>query len=268
MRPFVAAVVGGAAGAAATLAVVALRAAPPAPPPADTSAMTREIAALRDRLDRLERIAATRPRVATEPPASPPVAEKPDVPDWTGRGPRDAPVAELTPADLSKVSSVDLALEADERHARDHDIAGALKRYRELLSRASTPADRRHWLIRMGDCYVRLQHADEAVDAYRGCIDASTEDHPERVACMIYLARRELAFANAAESLRWLDRAEELGSGRENKTVHDLAADAARALRQTDREIRELEWLAARSLTESEHEGVSQRLAELRGEKR
>jgi tetratricopeptide (TPR) repeat protein len=265
MRPFVAAVVGGAAVAAAALAVVALRAEPPAPPPADTSAMTREIAALRDRLDRLERIAATRPRVATEPPASPPVAEQPDVPDWNGRGSRDAPVAEPTPAELSKVSSADLALEADERHARDYDIAGALKRYRELLCRASTPADRRHWLIRVGDCYVRLRHEDEAAEAYRGCIDASTEDHPERVACMIYLARRESA-SNAAEAMRWLDRAEELESGRENHTVHELAADAARELRQTDREIREIQWLVDHHCSPAD--GWADRLALARGEKR
>jgi len=265
MRPLIAAVAGGVAGAAAAVLVLALRAPPPV---ATDDTAARAVAQLGERLDRLERSAAQHPRVApvaqvaaTEPPA----AAGGDVPDWGGRGPRDAPSLPDTSVDVSKVATADLSLEADERWTRNEDVAGAAKRYRELLSRGGTPSERRHWLIRLGDCYVRLQHEDEAAQAYRDCVDASTEDHPERVACMIALARREER-ANAGEAVRWADRALVLESGRSNVDVHLLAWELAHSMKQVDREIRELEWLTKSAPYRLDSWSV--RLAELRGEKR
>jgi hypothetical protein len=269
VRAWIAAAVGGVVGAAATLVVVvALRPDTPAPPPVDAPALTREITSLRERLDRIERGSTLRLRPPTEPSAAPPVAEPEGISESNGsRGRRDASVASETPADLSKVSSADLALEADDRHTHDFDISGAAKRYRELLSRASTPSDRRHWWIRLGDCYVRLHHQEEAVEAYRGCIDASTEDHIERVTCMNFLACRESG-TNPAEGMRWIDRALELQSGRENRATHETAAGLARELGQADREAREIQWLLDHGGSPDADANWRERLAELRGEKR
>jgi hypothetical protein len=267
VRAWIAAVVVGVAGFTASLVVYSRRTDPAAPPPGD-AALTRDIAALRERLDRLERSLAARSRVAAEPSASGPVAESEGAPERSGRRGREgAPAAAETPVDLSKVSSADLALEADDRHAHDFDISGAAKRYRELLSRASTPSDRRHWNIRLGDCYVRLHHQEEAVEAYRACIDASTEDHIERVACMNFLACRESG-SNPAEGMRWIDRALELESGRENRATHETAAGLARELRQADREVREIQWLLDHGGSPDADANWRERLAELRGEKR
>ena len=268
VRAWIAAALGGVAGAAAAFGVVSLQTETPAPPPADTSSLTREIATLRERLDRVERGATARPRVPTEPPASWPSAETPDVPEGNGRWGGKRPVAAETPADLSKVSSEDLAIEADDRHTHDFDISGAAKRYRELLSRAGTPAERRHWNIRLGDCYFRLQMWDESMRCYRDCVDASTEDHPERVGCMVALAKHDRT-TDPAAARRWIDRALELSEGRSNRAVHEMAAFLARDADQSDVEIRELTWLVEHFPAEANADaGWKERIAELRGEKR
>jgi hypothetical protein len=256
MRATIAAVAGAVAGAV-LVGVLVTRLNDATPPAAQTSAapdpeMLRTLARIEARLDRLERRAdAERHEVA--PAASPVGAEEPA-----------ADKAIVPVADFTKTSTADLALDADERHARDFDVAGAAKRYLELLARGGTPSERRHWFIRLGDCYVRLQHEDQAAQAYRDCVDASTEDHPERVACMISLARRQIS-ADPAEALRWIDRALELKSGRDNETVHRLGADLASMRHDDAREIRDLDWLV-------ENAGAApmwtSRLAELRGEKR
>jgi tetratricopeptide (TPR) repeat protein len=262
MRAWIAAVVGALAGAAAALAVVALRPETPAASLTDTSSLTREIAALRARIDRMQRAAAARPRVAAAPSS-----DGGDAPG-TSVGGRGGPSAgDGTRVDLSKVSSEDLALEADDRHARDFDISGAAKRYRELLSRAATPAERRHWSIRLGDCYVRLQRHDEAMEAYRACVDASTEDHAERVACMQALARDARA-SDLGAARRWIDRALDLDTGRADRTVHELCCDLARDADDAAVESRELDWLLANSPGLFERTQWKARLAELRGEKR
>jgi len=266
MRPLTAAVVGALAGAVAATIVVTLRSTPPSTP---DEATARALAALEERVDRLERTAAQRPR-ATPAPAAEPAASAPQavVPESSGRGRPDAPTPAETIADLSKVPSADLALESDERWARDFDIAGAVKRYRELLSRGGTPSERRHWFIRLGDCYVRLQNDAEAVKAYRECIDASTEDHDERIACMIALARRARS-TNPAEARQWIDRALELGQGRSNRTVHELAVFLARDANQSDVEARELAWLVEHFPDEANAgAGWNERISQLRGEMR
>jgi len=266
MRPLTAAVVGALAGAIAATIVVTLRSPPPAAPD-ETAA--RAIAALTERLDRVERTAAQRPRATSVPAAEPPAsAPQAGVPESNGRGRPDAPPPAETIVDVSKVPSADLALEGDERWARDFDIAGAVKRYLELLSRGGTPSERRHWLIRLGDCYVRLQNDADAAKAYRECIDASTEDHGERVGCMIALARRARS-TNPAEARQWIDRALELGEGRSNRTVHEMAVFLARDANQTDVEARELAWLVEHFPDEANAgAGWTERIAQLRGEKR
>jgi tetratricopeptide (TPR) repeat protein len=292
MRAFAAAVLGGIVATAATLGVVALCGRPTAGDVSSDEEAAREFERLRARIDRLERTAAQRSRAGESSvpghlaaPASAsdatgatgaaePAAARPDATVVWTRGRHDGDVPETngrggegttsTPVDLSKVPSADLALEADERHARDFDIAGAAKRYRELLARGGTPSERRHWFIRLGDCLVRLQRDDEGAEMYRNCIEASNEDHGERVGCMIALARREQP-SNPAEALRWLDRALELETGRGNQTAHELAAQTARVLRDEARETRELQWLV-------ENRGASEtwttRLEELRGQRR
>lgn len=266
MRAWIAAVLGGIAGAAATLVVIKLPPDAPAPLLDDHSKLERAIEAIQRRLDGREALEhAGGGGLTPVSPVAEPVTEQPGVPESNGRhGRQVAPAAPETPADLSKVSSEDLALEADDRHTNNFDISGAIKRYRELLSRASTPAHRRHCSIRLGDCYVRLHMDEEALRAYRDCVDASTEDHPERVACMITLARHEMA-TNAAEASRWIERALALETGRANETVHRLAADIARQQHDDAREIREIQWLIENVPHET---GLGNRLAELRGQKR
>lgn len=272
MRPLVAAVIGGLAGAVAALAVSAAMNAPMDTPVAPDDSVARSVARLAARVDRLEREAALRPRSA--PPAGlvpvPTPGGEPQ--EFNGRGRHDAetpapPVAE-TPLDLTKVASADLALEADERHARDYDIAGAAKRYRELLARGGSPSERRHWSIRLGDCYLRLHRDDEAMAAYRDCVDASTEDHAERVACMIALAR-DARNRSPADARRWIDRALELSEGRSNRAVHEVAVFLARDANQADVEARELGWLVEHFPDEANAgAGWNERIVQLRGEKR
>jgi hypothetical protein len=271
VRAWIAAVVGGVAGAAAAAAFVALQPDAPAESSLDTSALTREIASLRDRLDRIERTAVSRSRPAVEPSAPP---EEDDeyvhVGGWNrhsgrGSGRERPPAVPEAPPDLSKVSSEDLALEADDRHTHEFDISGAAKRYLELLSRATTPSDRRHWSIRLGDCYVRLNMQDKAMQAYRDCVDASTEDHDERVACMIALARHARA-SDPEGARRWIDRAFDLERGRTNSTARAMSADLARDAKDTPREMTELEWLVANA--QGDVSAWTERLAGLRGERR
>jgi len=266
MRASAAAVVGGVCGA--VVAAAALVAGRPSAetPPATDDASARTIAQLQARLERLERAAAQRPRseagVAVASTASPTSVPADDAPEHPGRvGPSPAVVD--GPADFSKTSTADLSLDADERHARNFDIAGAAKRYRALLDRGGSPAERRHWLIRLGDCLVRLHRDDEAATAYQGCIDASDEDHGERVGCMIWLARRALP-TDAAATLRVVDRALLLETGRTNRTVHELGAEAAHALRQPDREIRELTWLVDTLPSDSDVDAWKRRIAALK----
>jgi tetratricopeptide (TPR) repeat protein len=180
----------------------------------------------------------------------------------------DDAVQSAAPADLSKVASADLALEADDRHANDFDISGAAKRYRELLARAGTPAELRHWHIRLGDCYFRLGMTEDAMREYRNCVDASTEDHGERVGCMIALAKNART-ADPADARRWIDRALELEQGRSNRTVHEMAVFLARDASQTDVEVRELTWLVEHFPDEANAgAGWKERISDLRGEKR
>ena len=262
----IAAVLGGIVGSAVTLVATKIEPDAPAPPQLDPSRVKRAIEMIERRLGgRDELDDAGGGGLSYVPPVAARAADAPEVPDSNGRTQGDEPAVASAIVDFTKMTSEDLALEADERHTRDFDIAGATKRYRELLSRASTPSDRRHWSIRLGDCLTRLRNFDEAAQAYRNCVDASTEDHVERVACMVALARREQP-TNLVEALRWTDRALELESGRMNVDVHLVSWEIARNLKQVDREIRELEWL-----TESAPyrlDAWSLRLAELRGEKR
>lgn len=268
VRAIVAALVGGVAGAAVAAIVLANRPdSPPEPPRADEG-VAGALARIEERVDRLEKRNEVRtPRTGERPVAASapmPVAEV--VPRSNGRHPRDTPAP--PDADLSKVPSADLALEADERHARDFDISGAARRYRELLARGGSAAERRHWYIGLGDCYVRLNRIDEGMAEYRNCVDASTEDHAERVGCMIALARNARS-TNPADARRWIDRALELGEGRSCRAVHETAVFLARDSNQTDVEIRELTWLIERFPDEADAgAGWKERVAQLRGEKR
>lgn len=266
MRPSHAALIGGLAGAAAAV-VVSLAIRPQTETPAAPDAA---VARLQAHVERLERSAAQRPRAIETAGAvvQPAPAVSPEESNGRGRHDAESPPPAETPVDLSKVATADLALDADERHARDFDIAGAAKRYRELLARGGTPSERRHWFIRLGDCYVRLNRTDEAMQSYRDCVDASTEDHEERVACMIALARHART-TDAATARRWIDRALELGEGRSNRTVHEMAVFLARDANQNDAEARELTWLVEHFPDEANAgAGWIERIEQLRGGKR
>jgi hypothetical protein len=271
MRPLVAAVIGGLAGAVAALAVSAAMSSPMETPAAPDDAVTRTLARLAARVERLEHASEQRSR-ATEPAGlAVSTASDPAPEEFSGPERRDAGTPALeqpqTHEDLSKVASADLALEADERHMRNTGLAGATRRYRELLSRGGTPEERRRWFIRLGDCFYRLDHVDEAMQAYRDCVEASIEDHPERVACMLSLARHA-GSESPDEALRWVDRAFEMESGREDAEVHRYSLSIAQETQDADRELRELTWLLDRRPADSRAKGWSDRLAELRGDTR
>lgn len=270
MRVWIAAVLGVALGAGVVLVIFHGPAASSAPTGVGPSIAT-SLARIERRLDRLERAVSQRPAPTQAHAAGglgdPDAIREVREPAATGhRDPAGAPDAAGAGADLSRVSAIDLSLEADERWARDEDIAGAAKRYRELLSRGGSPSERRHWFIRLGDCYVRMHRADEGLKAYRECIDASTEDHVERVACILELARHERV-TNLHEALRWIDAALALSSTRYDTDLHLLAADVARDSNRTDREAQELRWLVEHRPGDADPEWVK-RLAELGDERR
>lgn len=269
MRPLAAALVGGLAGAAATISVVVSRATPDQVPATPDPELLRALARIEARIERIERSTASRPREDLGPVRSSQVPVPPAAPPETpGGGDRPtAPAATDQMPGFSKIPSPDLALEADERYERDTDIAGAVQRYRELLSRGGTRSERMRWFIRLGDCYSRRSREDDAAQAYRDCIDASTEDCLERVLCMLALARHERE-ANPGEAQRWVERALATPTGEATAAAHKLAADFAREQQQEDREARELTWLIENEASDVQARIWKSRLAELRGEKR
>ena len=269
MRPLAAALVGGLAGAAATITVVVSRATPDQVPATPDPELLKALARIEAGLDRVERSTASRPREDLGPDRSAQVPVPPAaLPQTPGGGDRPiAPAASDQLPGFSKVPSPDLSLEADERYERDTDIAGAVRRYRELLSRGGTRSERVRWFIRLGDCYSRRNREDDAAQAYRDCIDASTEDCVERVLCMLALARHERE-ANPGEAQRWVERALATPTGDAMAAAHKLAADFAREERQEDLEVRELTWLVENQASDPHARLWRSRLDELRGANR